>query len=127
MNSNLNRIQRSVSSRRRLWFGVALAVVALLILAGWKLGRFPFFSARLNSIQLTPQSTVIPEGLTRQFFAIGTYSDGSVRDLTDIATWSSTDSSALAIDNTGMATALHKGGCHGQDSDDSPGQVHRVP
>jgi Big-like domain-containing protein len=109
MNSNLNRIQRSAASRRRLWFGVALAVVALLILAGWKLGRFPFFSPRLNSIQLTPQSTVIPRGLTRQFFAIGTYSDGSVRDLTDIASWSSTDSSALAIDNTGMATAVHEG------------------
>jgi hypothetical protein len=121
MITNLNRIQRSTTDKsksatthqvsgRRLWFGIVLAVATLLILATWRLGRFPFFSPRLNSIKLAPQSTVIPKGLTRQYTAIGTYRDGSVRDLTTIATWSSTDSSALAIDNTGMATALHEGG-----------------
>jgi hypothetical protein len=89
--------------------GIGLGLVALLILAYWGVRGFPLFSLRLSSIKLAPQSTVIPKGLTRQYTAIGTYRDGSVRDLTTTATWSSTDSSILAIDNTGKATALVPG------------------
>jgi hypothetical protein len=89
--------------------GIGLGLVALLILAYWGVSGFPLFSSRLSSIKLAPQSTVIPKGLTRQYTAIGTYGDGSVRDLTTTATWTSTDSSVLAIDNTGKATALVPG------------------
>jgi Bacterial Ig-like domain (group 2) len=93
----------------RLWLGIGLVVLALLTLAAWRLRRFPVFSPRLSSITLTPQTTVIPKGLTRQFPAIGTYSDGSVRDLTALVTWNSSDGGVVPTDNTGMVTAVNPG------------------
>lgn len=58
----------------------------------------------LVSIAVTPQSLTMPLGTTQQFAATGTYSDGSVQDLTSTATWTSSSSSAT-INSAGVATA----------------------
>ena len=46
-------------------------------------------AAMLSSIALTPASPSVAKGLTEQFTATGTYSDGTTSDLTSQVTWAS--------------------------------------
>ena len=62
----------------------------------------------LVSIALSPQSPTMHLGTTQQFTATGTYSDGSARDLTPTATWTSS-SSSVAVSSAGVATAVSLG------------------
>ena len=45
---------------------------------------------QLVSIAVTPEAASIPVGMTQQFTAIGSFSDGSTADVTAAATWEST-------------------------------------
>ncbi len=56
--------------------------------------------AFLISIEVTPVYTTINKGYTKQFSAIGTYSDRSTKDLTEDVTWFSSDPSSVVIENT---------------------------
>ena len=60
----------------------------------------------LDSIAVTPATPSIAEGATLQFAAIGMYTGGSIEDLTDTATWSS---SATSVATVGAATGLATG------------------
>ncbi|MCX6116720.1 MAG: fibronectin type III domain-containing protein, partial [Proteobacteria bacterium] len=53
-------------------------------------------SATLSSISVTPATITKPAGTTTQMFAQGTFSDGSVLDLTSFVTWSTSSSNASA-------------------------------
>ena len=48
--------------------------------------------ATLQSIAVTPANPLIAKGMTEQFTATGTYSDGSTQNLTSQATWTSSSS-----------------------------------
>src|SRR5512137_816465 len=50
-------------------------------------------SAALVSIQVTPVNPVIAKGTTRQFVAMGIYSDHSTQDLTKQVTWNTSNTS----------------------------------
>lgn len=65
-------------------------------------------AAILTAIQVTPATTSIPNGLTQQYKAIGTYSDASTVDITDSVSWQSSVSAAT-IDDAGLATATATG------------------
>ena len=69
--------------------------------------------ATLISIQVTPPSPSIANGLTEQFTATGTYSDSSTQDLTSVATWVSTNTSVASISSApgsyGLAAAAAVG------------------
>src|SRR5215467_5558915 len=54
---------------------------------------------RLTSIQVTPQTRRIDVGSTRSMQAIGTFSDGQTRDLTQQVTWSSSDPNVARVSN----------------------------
>jgi len=70
-------------------------------------------AAALRSIAVTPANPVIANGTSQQFTATGTFSDGSIQDLTTAVTWTSSDATKAAISNAngtrGMATALATG------------------
>lgn len=71
-------------------------------------------SATLSSIAVTPATQTTPlntihRGETQQFQAIGTYSDSSTADLTSVATWSSSNTSAATISSAGIATGMGVG------------------
>jgi hypothetical protein len=70
-------------------------------------------AAVLTSLSVTPANPSVPQGMSQQFRAIGTFSDKSTQDLTTIVIWSSSDQSVAAISNAGgsqgMATALAGG------------------
>ena len=63
----------------------------------------------LISISVTPHTTSISLSSSRSFTATGHYSDGSKKDLTAKAAWSSSDSAAIGISASGLATALKDG------------------
>src|SRR4029077_9229502 len=70
-------------------------------------------AATLVSIQVTPPSPSIANGLTQQFTATGTYTDNSIQDLTQAATWSSSNLGVATISNasgsSGLASAAGTG------------------
>ena len=61
-------------------------------------------AAALASITVTKNHPTIPLGTTAQFAATGTYTDSSVRDLTNSVTWTWSPSGVLKINGSGLAT-----------------------
>jgi uncharacterized protein YjdB len=66
-------------------------------------------SASLSSLSVSPSNPNLPAGVTQQFTATGTYSDGTSFDLTGQVTWSSSAPSAATITSSGLAIALTPG------------------
>jgi Big-like domain-containing protein/galactose oxidase-like protein len=67
-------------------------------------------AAVLASITVTAPLTSVAAGITDQFTAIGHYADGSTQNLTNTATWNSTNKAAATISSTagtqGLATSV---------------------
>jgi len=63
----------------------------------------------LVSIAVTPATPSIAIGVSQQFTATGTFSDGSTRNITTSVTWSSSAATAAAITSGGKALALAAG------------------
>lgn len=64
---------------------------------------------RLESIAVTPPNGDVSKGLTQQFKATGTYSNGSTRDLSQSVSWTSSDKNIVTIAAGGLATAVATG------------------
>jgi 6-phosphogluconolactonase (cycloisomerase 2 family) len=69
----------------------------------------PAPSPSLTSIAVTPAAPSVAAGLTQQFTATGTYSDGTSANLTHSATWASDASSVATISSSGLATSKTQG------------------
>ena len=65
--------------------------------------------AILVSIAVTPANPAIAKGLTEQFAATGTYSDGSLSDLTASASWGSSNPAVASISASGLASSVATG------------------
>src|SRR3981189_4017024 len=67
----------------------------------------------LTSVTLTPTNPTLTLSLSppaiRQFVAIGNYSFGNPKDITNQLTWVSHDNTVATMDNTGVATAVGSG------------------
>lgn len=64
----------------------------------------------LSSITLVPDVPIsLITGATRQIIASGSYDDGSTSNVTSNVTWSSSNTSIVKIDSSGIATALAAG------------------
>jgi len=65
----------------------------------------------VTKIDVTPPSPTISLALNGsfQFAAQATYSDGSTSDVTDTATWNSSNTTVATINNVGLATAVTTG------------------
>ncbi|MGA8764282.1 MAG: Ig-like domain-containing protein, partial [Candidatus Sulfotelmatobacter sp.] len=70
-------------------------------------------AAVLVSIAIDPPATTIPLGMTQPFTATGTFTDGTVQDVTQSGHWSSTVATVATISNSagtaGLATTLATG------------------
>ena len=66
-------------------------------------------AAVLKSIAVTPADTSLPAGETEQFTATGTLSNGTTENLTDQATWASSDTTWITVSTTGLATSVSPG------------------
>ena len=63
-------------------------------------------SAALISIAITPATGTVPAGRPLQFYATGTYTDGSTQDLSSLVTWSSSAPPVATINAAGLASGL---------------------
>jgi YVTN family beta-propeller protein len=66
-------------------------------------------TATLISISVTPANPSIPVGVTKQFAASGTYSDGTSHDITTQVAWSSSNTSVATVNSSALATAVSAG------------------
>ncbi|MFN9971945.1 MAG: Ig-like domain-containing protein, partial [Phycisphaerae bacterium] len=70
-------------------------------------------AATLVALAVTPTNPSVPLGLTQAFTATGTYSNGTIQDLTTAVTWSSLAMTIAPISNAdgsrGVATTLAAG------------------
>jgi uncharacterized protein YjdB len=62
-------------------------------------------SAQLVSLTVTPATLAIAADQQQQFTAIGSYKDGSTRDLSSSVTWTLSAPAVATISGTGLATA----------------------
>jgi uncharacterized protein YjdB len=91
INLSLNRRSRGVASVVVSGTGVATAQT-------------------LRSIAVTPSNPSISPSQTQQFTAMGTYSDGSAKDITASVTWASSNTAVASVGvNSGVATGLSAG------------------
>lgn len=64
-----------------------------------------FVNPTLTSLAVSPTSASIVESQTQQLTATGTYDDGSTKDLTGSASWTTSDSTVATVSKGGLVTA----------------------
>jgi len=72
-------------------------------------GSTSFTVIALTSIAISPSNPSIVFGSKLQFNATGTYSDGSTRDITATAAWSSSSPGIATVNATGLVTSVDEG------------------
>lgn len=86
-----------------------LLLLVVLVTLGGFIGcgeaKFPY----LVSIQVSPGTPSVAAGVTQQFTAQGTFSNGNTKDLTSFVTWSSSTSYVASIAGSGLATTYSIG------------------
>jgi trimeric autotransporter adhesin len=83
----------------------SLAILLALALAAGCRGFF--VNPKLTSITVTPSTLTISKGQTNQMTATGNYDDGSTKNLTGSATWTSSDSACATVSSSGLITAAN--------------------
>ncbi len=63
----------------------------------------------VSSLSVSPANPTIGVGSMQQFAATATFNDSSTGDITDLATWTSSDTTVATIDSSGLATAVATG------------------
>jgi hypothetical protein len=91
------------STKRKLQLLAAFATLFLLA-AGVGCKGF-FVNPTLTSLAIGPDTPTLAEGESLQMTATGTYDDGSTKNLTGSAIWSSSDTTCATIDSGGLITA----------------------
>jgi Bacterial Ig-like domain (group 2) len=66
-------------------------------------------SASATSIAVTPVNPTLPLGVTQQFTATGTFSDGSTQDVTNVAKWTSSSTKVASITASGFESSANTG------------------
>ena len=91
----------------KLWFVTLLLAVFIAGCGHWD---SPPLSRSLVSIAVMPANPTVVASLTKQFTAIGTYSDGTSFDITPVVIWTSgTTAVATVLSTSGLATGLTAG------------------
>lgn len=87
-----------------------LPLLTSLVLLTITLGCDGFFvDPTLTSIAVTPPTPSVLQNETVQMNATGTYNDGTTKNITGTATWSSSDITTATISSSGLVTAISPG------------------
>ena len=91
--------------------GVAPGSVVVGALVGSVLGtaNLTVTNATLTAITIAPQSAGISLGTSQNFNAMGSFSDGTVQNITRSSTWSSSNANVATINTLGTAASVGKG------------------
>jgi hypothetical protein len=86
------------------------AAFAALLLAASFIGCNGFFvDPTLTTVTVTPKTPSVVEGNTLQLTATGSYDDGSTKNITGSATWTTSDSSIATVNSSGLMTGVATG------------------
>ena len=92
---------------------IFILILALMIGCGGGGGGDTPATKTLVSLAVTPINASLPGGAVQQFTATGTYSDASTQDLTQSASWTSSNNAVASISNAagsrGSATSIAAG------------------
>ena len=66
-------------------------------------------AATLEAIQVSPANSTLPVNTTQQFSALGSYSDGSSRDITAQVSWNSSTIADATVSASGLVTGVAAG------------------
>ena len=66
-------------------------------------------SPALVSLAVTPATSSLALGLSQQYQAVGTYTDGSSQNLTSSVSWYAVPSTSASVNSTGLVTSLGRG------------------
>src|SRR5262249_38213972 len=66
-------------------------------------------AATLTSIAVTPANPAIAKGTTKQLAATGTFTDGTMQDLTALVSWISATGTIATVDPSGLVTGTGVG------------------
>ena len=66
-------------------------------------------ASRLLSITVTPNNSILPRNINKQFTAIGLYADSSSLDITTSVSWDTSSHTIATINGTGLATGVSVG------------------
>jgi outer membrane protein assembly factor BamB len=66
-------------------------------------------SSTLTGVTVAPQAVTVSPGRTVQLTAQGVYADGSTRDITAQATWTTSDASKVTVSTSGIITGVAGG------------------
>src|SRR4029450_10533030 len=69
----------------------------------------PVTDATLVSIEVSPVTPSLANGLTQQFTATGVFTDNSIQDLTAQVTWASSNGAVATVSSIGLATTVGAG------------------
>ncbi len=96
----------NLASSRGLATTVSKGTTTILAQSGTIVGRsaFTVSAPALISIAVTPANPTVAAGLSQQFTASGTYTDGTTSDITAAVTWSSSDTTVATLTSGGKAT-----------------------
>jgi len=97
------------SSENHLSFALFVLIALFLAGCGGGGGGTSPSGVTLQSIAVTPANPTIPKGLTNQFTATGTYSDGTSQNITASVTWSSGTTSVATVVSGGLASGVGVG------------------
>ncbi|QSQ17143.1 kelch repeat-containing protein [Myxococcus landrumensis] len=67
-------------------------------------------AARITSLRVSPDSASVVVGGTQQFTVQGRYTDGTTADVTNSATWTTSNNTLATVSVTGLGTAVAAGG-----------------
>ena len=96
-------LPQEASSSKKLLLTTVLAILGAL--TGCADAHLP----GLTSITVTPPNSTLDIGQNQQYAATGTFSDGSSRDVTNLVTWSSSNTTVASISASGLALGIHQG------------------
>ena len=66
-------------------------------------------NANVTAIALTPTTVAVAHGATAQLTATGTLAQGGTDDVSQLATWTSSNSAVAEVDENGLVTTLTAG------------------
>jgi Bacterial Ig-like domain (group 2) len=89
--------------------GIATTLPILLLIACGTPPMTVDNTPYLTSLVVTPQTSIIPLGQTVQFKATGMFNDGSSKNLTQSAVWTTDNPDIAGINSSGLVTSLSPG------------------
>ncbi len=86
-----------------------LLLVAVLATLGELVGCSDAVFPYLTAIAVNPGTSSVAAGRTQQFTALGTFSNGSTKDISSLVTWTSSTAPVSTINSAGLAQSYSQG------------------